>query len=172
MCQIFVKKDKSHVGRDIAQKLFEDTYSQNPDGFGWVCCQGNAHKTLDIDIAREVFLSQEWEIFHFRKATTGKILKENCHPFECEKGYLFHNGTAFQTQCGTPDSAIIAKSSDLLSELDRLSQSNRFAIYHKKQAPQQLITLHGAWLDGFNWWVANAKYTSQEVLSLIKKQPV
>lgn len=172
MCQIFVKKDNSRVGHEIAEKLFYDTYVQNPDGFGWVCQQGIAHKTLSAEKAQQVFIAQEWEIFHFRKATTGNVLQENCHPFECEKGYLFHNGTAFETKCGRPDSAIIASSDNLIMELERLSSTNRFAVYHKKESPTPLITLHGSWLDGFKWWVANAKYTNQDILSLIKKQPV
>lgn len=86
----------------IASELLSNALSCNPHGWGFCATVRQdgkrtvvMHKGLGIDS-----FWNSWSrcrpvgptVFHARIATSGRINKANCHPFEIPGGWLFHNG--------------------------------------------------------------------------------
>jgi len=98
MCIIVVNK-KDRLERNTLKACWDN----NPDGAG--LCWNNEDGSIDVfkelfkfKVFYKKYLSVREEIdtpiiLHFRIATSGKVNKQNCHPFEVNPGLWFaHNG--------------------------------------------------------------------------------
>lgn len=101
MCIAILTKAGASVPRELLGMYFDG----NRDGAGFAYI--NAEDKVEIDkgyFSRESFLDKYEKLLadgrnakpmllHARIATTGKVGRDNCHPFNIKDGALIHNGT-------------------------------------------------------------------------------
>lgn len=81
----------------------------NPDGGGVSWWDGERLMVFEnVDPLKVVgFIFSHWDslksapcLIRFRIATNGAVSPENCHPFRTERGYIAHNGMAYDFEDG------------------------------------------------------------------------
>lgn len=78
----------------MTNKEIGQAWNHNPDGAG-LWHNGKVFKSMDEKAFKErckLIKKDDEAVYHFRIATTGKVRKANCHPFNIGTGILFHNG--------------------------------------------------------------------------------
>ena len=97
MCTILTANNTIPAHK-IIEQLKEDAWS-NPDGFAMLMVQKNGKplfiQSLDIEPILSLIEYSEFErIFvHTRYATQGKSALQNCHGWQANGVYVFHNGS-------------------------------------------------------------------------------
>lgn len=141
MCVILVGK--------IGEKLHRQAKKQNPDGFSlFTKSQGLIKAPTAEDVKTAV---KEFGIWHYRIASSGKVDKNNIHPFPVAKGkaYLYHNGVLGAGKGEMSDTAALAELlqnasiGTVKSVLEALSSGQRFLLVSAKN-PEDYC-LYGAW---------------------------
>ena len=124
----------------------------NPDGGGISWWDGKRLRVFKNTDGLKVvgFILSHWDrlkyapcLIHFRLATHGGVVPENCHPFRTERGYVAHNGIAWDFEDGPYES-------DTKNMVHAWIGSGYDNTVFKGQGYVALITPHGClkWLEG------------------------
>lgn len=124
----------------------------NPDGGGISWWDGKRLRVFKNTDGLKVvgFIFSHWDrlksapcLIHFRLATHGGVVPENCHPFRTERGYVAHNGIAWDFEDGPYES-------DTKNMVHAWIDSGYDNTVFKGQGYVALITPHGClkWLEG------------------------
>ena len=124
----------------------------NPDGGGVSWWDGKRLRVFkNVDGLKVVgFIYSHWDrlkyapcLIHFRYATHGGVVPENCHPFRTERGYVAHNGIAYDFEDGPYES----DAKNMVRAWIDSGYDNRI---FSGQGSVALITPHGClkWLEG------------------------
>lgn len=115
------------------------------------------------------FIYSHWQqlrdapcLIHFRLATHGAVEPRNCHPFRTDRGYIAHNGVAYDYEVGP-------HASDSRNMVDAWVESGYDNRVFDGQGLVALITPHGClrWLEGEpvelsrGVWVSNMWWTER-----------
>lgn len=160
MCVILIGK--------ITPELHQAALAQNRDGFSLFTKEQGLVKCPTKKQVEQAF--NEFGIWHYRIATSGKVDKFNVHPFEVCGGkyYMYHNGVLGSGKDNRSDTHALA---DTLYEvgpqsvdttLQALSEGQRFVlvdstdprkyrIYGKWSAEAGVLMSHKLWGIGTNW---------------------
>lgn len=99
MCTILTA-DNTIDRKELVDRIYNDSFS-NPDGFALLMIQANGKplfvQSLDIEpIVSLVEYSEFSRVFiHTRYATQGKSALQNCHGWNANGTYVFHNGSIY-----------------------------------------------------------------------------
>ena len=124
----------------------------NPDGGGVSWWDGERLRVFkNVDPLKVVgFIYSHWQqlrdapcLIHFRLATHGAVEPRNCHPFHTDRGYIAHNGIAYDYEVGQ-------YASDSRNMVDAWIESGYDNRVFDGQGLVALITPHGClkWLEG------------------------
>lgn len=136
------------VGR-IGRKLHEQAKAQNPDGFSlFTKDQGLIKAPNAVQISKAL---GEFAIWHYRIRSSGKVDKNNIHPFPVAGGraYLYHNGVLGAGKDDMSDTAALAETlmnvdiPTVKSVLNSLSSGQRFLLADAED-PRKFM-LFGDW---------------------------
>ena len=136
------------VGR-IGKKLHDQARTQNPDGFSlFTKAQGLIKAPNAVQVSKAL---HDFGIWHYRIRSSGKVDKNNIHPFPVAGGraYLYHNGVLGSGKDDMSDTAALAETlmdaniETVKSVLRSLSQSQRFLLADAEDPRKYLI--FGEW---------------------------
>lgn len=124
----------------------------NPDGGGVSWWDGERLRVFkNVDPLKIVgFIFSHWGrlknspcLIHFRLATHGAVEPRNCHPFRTDRGYIAHNGIAYEYEDGP-------HASDSRNMVQAWIDSGYDNHVFDGQGLVALITPHGClkWLEG------------------------
>lgn len=146
MCIILVGK----IGKD----LHFEAKRQNPDGFSMFTKeQGLIKAPTAAQVAKGV---EQFGIWHYRIRSSGKVDRENIHPFPVAggKAYLYHNGVLYPAKGNKSDTRCFAETlynspiGTVRSVLRATSTGQRFLLVSATDPTDYL--LFGDWKVGDN----------------------
>jgi len=88
-------------GKRITQETFFECWNSNDDGGGFMYVKNGLQIVKEVDDPAKLWMQYKNAlkiaaspfVLHFRIATSGKVNKENCHPFKVNDGLaVVHNG--------------------------------------------------------------------------------
>ena len=88
-------------GKRITQETFFECWNSNDDGGGFMYVKNGLQIVKEVDDPAKLWMQYKKAlkiaaspfVLHFRIATSGKVNKENCHPFKVNDGLaVVHNG--------------------------------------------------------------------------------
>lgn len=161
MCVILIGK--------IGKQNHQTAVTQNPHGFSLLTMeQGLVKNPTQEQVKKGV---EQFGIWHYRIASSGKVNEENVHPFEiCGGDYLlYHNGIIGAGTATMSDTACLAKTlyysplRTVRTVLESLSSSNRFCVA-KKDNPREFY-LFGQWACEAGVLMSHKMYTGARYYS-------
>ena len=187
MCIAILQK----AGEQLSKETFYQCWEKNPDGAGLMFANhGEIRIYKEIDSVDKFYktykrvLKSEAKgrdmVIHFRIATHGSIVKENCHPFRINERIAFaHNGIIRNVSTAryidASDTRVFAK--EVLSQLpdgfetcqatmrlveEFIGQSKLLLLDNKGNA--SIANEHmGQWVDGI--WFSNGSHVCQKPVS-------
>lgn len=161
------------IGR-IGKNLHEVAKKQNPDGFSLFTAEQGLIKAPNATQVKKAV--EEFGIWHYRIRSSGKVDKENIHPFPVAQGkaYLYHNGIL---GAGTPeysDTNCLARTlydcpiSTVESVLNAVSSGQRLLLVDAND-PRK-FRLYGDWKVESGIIMSHKIYTGSAYSSMSKSQ--
>lgn len=156
MCVILVGK--------IGRRLHEQAKAQNPDGFSLFTSEQGLVK--DPSPAQVEKALDTFGIWHYRIASSGKVDKQNIHPFPVARGkaYLYHNGVLGEGTKDFSDTNCLARTlfdcplGTVKSVLSALSSGQRLLLVSAKDPHD--FALYGDWKVDSGVLMSHKMYTS------------
>lgn len=156
MCVILVGK--------IGEALHRQAKAQNPDGFSLFTLEQGLVKDPTPSQVRKAL--NTFGIWHYRIASSGKVDKNNIHPFPVARGkaYLYHNGVLGAGTDKYSDTNCLAQTlydcplNTVKSVLESLSSGQRLLLANAKD-PRKFY-LYGDWKVESGILMSHKMYTS------------
>ena len=161
MCVILVGK--------ISKELHETAKAQNPDGFSLFTLEQGLIKAPTKEQVRQAL--NTFGIWHYRIKSSGRVDKENIHPFSVAHGkaYLYHNGVLGEGTALYSDTNCLARTlydcpiTTVVSVLEAVSTGQRLLLADAKD-PRK-FRLFGEWKVDKGILMSHKMYTGQAYYS-------